>query len=90
METKDLINEIKNMPQATFTVSADKQMVMADTDMSAYQLYNEGVTKGPADENEWPMKPNVWYKIDGAYGHWVLENEFPNTKGGEMINVKYE
>ena len=75
------------MKSATFTVNPKLKLVKANTDNSARQLYNESVVKDYG--KDWPLKKNVWYPINGFYGQWVLENEFPNFKGGEFINVVY-
>ena len=75
------------MTEAIFTVDSKLKRVKANTDNSARQLYNESVVKEYG--KDWPLKKNTWYPINGSYGQWVLENEFPNIKGGEVINVKY-
>lgn len=74
------------MTEATFTVNPKLKLVKANTDNAAFQLYNESVV--PNDTKK-PMKKNTWYPINGSYGQWVLENEFPTFKGDEFINVKY-
>jgi len=73
--------------QACITVSKDKTMVKANTKNAAFQMYNEGIIS--IDEIK-PIKIDQWYKIDGSYGQWVLDYEFPNTKCDEFIDVKYE
>ena len=75
------------MKSVAFTVNPKLKLVKANTDNSARQLYNESVVKDYG--KDWPLKKNVWYPIKGSYGQWVLENEFPNFKGGEFINVVY-
>lgn len=75
------------MKSVKFTVNSKLKLVKANTDNSARQLYNESVVKDYG--KDWPLKKNVWYPINGSYGKWVLENEFPNFKGGEFINVVY-
>ena len=77
----------KTMKLVTFTVNPKLKLVKANTDNSARQLYNESVVKDYG--KDWPLKKNVWYSINGSYGQWVLENEFPNFKCGEFINVVY-
>ena len=75
------------MKYVTFTVNPKLKLVKANTDNSARQLYNESVVKDYG--KDWPLKKNVWYPINGSYGQLVLNNEFPNFKGGEFINVVY-
>lgn len=66
-----------------FIVDKAKNLVKGDTINSAFQLFNEGIIKDAKHYKD------VWYPINGEYGWWVLENEFPNVKGDETINVKY-
>lgn len=75
------------MGNAKFIVNKVSEVVKATTDNAAFQLYNESVVKEYG--NDWPLKKDTWYPINGEYGMWVIENEFPNTKGGEFINVEY-
>lgn len=75
------------MTEAIITVNPKLKLVKANTNNSAKQLYNESVVSDYG--KDWPLKKNKWYPINGSYGQWVLENEFPNTKGDEVINVKY-
>ena len=77
------------MKSVKFTVNSKLKLIKANTDNSARQLYKEGVVKDYELGKDWPLKKNVWYPINGSYGKWVLENEFPNFKGGEFINVAY-
>ena len=77
------------MKSVKFTVNSILKLIKANTDNSARQLYKEGVVKDYELGKDWPLKKNVWYPINGSYGKWVLENEFPNFKGGEFINVVY-
>ena len=79
----------KTMKSVKFTVNSKLKLIKANTDNSARQLYKEGVVKDYELGKDWPLKKNVWYPINGSYGKWVLENEFPNFKGGEFINVVY-
>lgn len=76
------------MTEAIITVNKKLNLVSANTQNSAWQLYNEGVVSND-DIPSWPPQINEWYPINGSYGLWVLKNEFPNTKGGEVINVNY-
>ena len=75
------------MKSVKFTVNSKLKLVKANTDNSARQIYNESVVNDYG--KDWALKKNVWYPIKGSYGKWVLENEFPNFKGGEFINVVY-
>ena len=81
------MNNIMNSVKST--VNSKLKLIKANTDNSARQLYKEGVVKDYELGKDWPLKKNVWYPINGSYGKWVLENEFPNFKGGEFINVVY-
>lgn len=68
----------------TFFVDKKKGMVMATTSNSAFQLWNEGIV---GEHDEGGMEANTWYPVS-KYGWWVLENEFPNYKQSEFIDVK--
>lgn len=74
------------MTTSKFIVDGKLKRVKATTDNAAFQLYNESVV--PNDTKK-PMKKNTWYPINGSYGKWVLDNEFPTFKGDEFINVEY-
>ena len=75
------------MKYVTFTVNPQLKLVKSNTYSYSRQLYNESDVKDYG--KDWPLKKNVWYPINGSYGQWVLNNEFPNFKGGEFINVVY-
>ena len=54
------------MKSVSFTVNPKLKLVKANTDNSARQLYNESVVKDYGED--WPLKKNVWYPINGSYG----------------------
>lgn len=74
------------MTKAKFIVDGKLKRVQATTDDAAFQLYNESIV--PRDTKK-PMKKHTWYPINGSYGRWVLENEFPTFRGNEFITVEY-
>ncbi len=76
------------MTTAKFIVDGKHKRIKATTKNAAFQLYNESVVNSE-DIKEWRIKKDTWYPINGSYGIWVIDNECPNFKGDEFINVEY-
>ena len=76
------------MTTSKFIVDGKLKRVKATTDNAVFQLHNESIVNSN-DVKKWPMKKNIWYPINGSYGIWVINNEFPTFKGNEFINVEY-
>ena len=76
------------MTTSKFIVDGKLKGVKATTDNAVFQLHNESIVNSN-DVKKWPMKKNIWYPINGSYGKWVINNEFPAFKCNEFINVEY-